>query len=168
MRILLAATLSIVALACSSSNKDDETNNKTVPVVDASVEPEPIEIDPAPDLSTPYKAVYHALLAAQIEDDAEAFEAYLVLVDPDQVNTDESKEAVRTVQWLRFRNQHDWYVRSGSKADYIMTRMIPAELTEETNEVRIFVRDLLHKNNAPVEIVLRRHGKQWRIVSNSM
>lgn len=168
MRIFLASILSIAALACSSSKKGDESNEKTVTGVDAAVEPEPVEIDPSPDLSTPYKAVYQALLAAQIEDDQEAFEAYLELVDPDQVNSAEAKEAVRTVQWLRFRTQHDWYVRSGSKADYIMTRMIPAEVTEETTEVRIFVRDLLHKNNAPVEIVLKRHGNEWRIVSNSM
>ena len=116
----------------------------------------------------PHKAIYQALLAAKIDNEEQAFAAYLALVHPDEVDSDEARETLRQEQWLRFRKQHDWYVRSGSQADYIMTKVIPAELTDETTEVRIFVRDLVHKDNAPVEIVLRRHGKQWRIVSNSM
>ena len=166
MRILLASVLSIVALSCSSSSKNAEP--KVSPVVDASVIPEPFEVDPAPDLSTPYKAIYQALLAAKIDDEEEAFVAYLALVHPDEVTSDEARETLRQEQWVRFREQHDWYVRSGSPADYIITKMVPAELTDETVAVRIFLRDLLHKDNAAVEIVHRRHGKQWRIVSNSM
>ena len=166
MRIFLASILSIVALSCSSSSKNAEP--KPRPVIEAAVTPEPVEVDPAPDLSTPHKAVYQALIAARIDNEEEAFAAYLLLVHPDEVTSDEARETLRQEQWSRFRKQHDWYVRSGSQADYIMTRIVPAELTDETTEVRIFVRDLVHKDNAPVEIVLRRHGKQWRIVSNSM
>ena len=176
MRIFLASILSIVALSCSSAPKDDAPKERE-PVVDASVTPDPVEaavtpdpveVDPGPDLSTPYKAVYHALLSAQMANEEDAFQAYLAVVHPDAVATDEAKETLRQEQWLRFRKQHDRYIRSGSRADYIMTKMVPAKLTEETDEVRIFVRDLVHKDNPAIEIVVKRHGKQWRIVSNSM
>jgi len=165
MRIFLASILSLVAVSCSSSQKNDEVNDPA-PVVDAAVAPEPIEVDPGPDLSTPYKAVYQALLAASIENEEDAFFAYLAVVHPDEIVNDEAKEMLRQEQWLRFREQHDWYVRSGSRADYILSKMVPAELTDDVNEVRLFLRDLVHKDNAPAEIVVRRDGKQWRIVAN--
>ena len=75
---------------------------------------------------------------------------------------------MRQGTWARFRKQHDWFVRTDSKADYIIAKMIPAKIEDDTDEVRIFVRDLVHKDNIPAEIVLRRHGKEWRIVANSM
>jgi hypothetical protein len=168
MRILFASILAVAAVACSSSQKNDEA---VQPVKEAAAKPEPtepVEVAAGPDLSTPYKAIYHALLAAQVENEDEAFQAYLAVVHPDEMGDDQSVETLRSEQWARFRKQANWYVRAESRADYIMTKMVPAQLSDDVVEVRIFVRDLVHNDNVPAEVLLRRHGDEWRIVSNSM
>jgi len=161
MRILLAMVLGLVLVGCGST-KDDVA---AVPEREAATAGEQTE---QVDLSTPEKAVYEALRVARMQDREEAFAAYLRLMHPDVVADKYAVEAVRHNVFKRFRQQHDWYVHGDSDADFVRVKRIPAVVTDEVTQVEIHVRDLLHKDNPPAVIVLRRHGKEWRIVQNGM
>lgn len=167
MRLLLVM-LPLVLVACSKRRVSDEP--PVVPAKEAAVAPEPVEVDQpvVVDLSTPEKVVYHALLAARIEDEEEAVQAYLRLVHPSVTKNEAALQQVRDVVFRRFRSQADWYVRSDSKADYVRVKRVPEVVTATVVEVEIHVRDLVHKDVAPAIVVVRRHGSEWRIVSNSM
>ena len=163
MKLFLAMALGLVLAGCGST-KEDEV--ESVPEREAATAGE--TADQAIDLSTPEKAVYQALLVARMEDQEEAFAAYLRILHPDVVADRLAVAAIRDNVFRRFRKQYDWYVYGDTEADFVRVKRIPAVITDEVSQVEIHVRDLLHKDNPPVVIVLRRQGNEWRIVQNGM
>ncbi|MHC4958800.1 MAG: hypothetical protein ACYTGN_10530 [Planctomycetota bacterium] len=168
MRFVVALTLALFATACSSSKVSRDTEAQQQPAAKQAAAAEPMSTGAALDLSTPEKVVYEILLAMQVEDQAEAFEAYVRLVHPDVLPNEAASAAMRTGVFARLRVQYSRYVHGESKADYVRVRRVPAELKGDVDQVEIHVRDLVQSDTTPAVIILRRYGEEWRIVSNSM
>ncbi len=114
----------------------------------------------APPADSPEAPIFAALKAALRDD----FAAYLDTVHPEHRATENERAARQKYEWARFRKQHTWYIEGTEDPAFVVVLRKP----DGPNIVRVFLRDLVHKERMPVPVKLKRSGGGWKIVVSSL
>ena len=128
---------------------------------------------------TPEAVVQAALVAALVEDEDKGFKAYLALIHPSRTGkrrgrsgrrgASKSVDRIRRYSWKRFRKQAPDYVLTESAGGFALVRTDPAQITQSTRMVRLFLAPINNEHRgAATPIRLERSGDGWLIVANSL
>lgn len=92
------------------------------------------------------------------------FEAYLALVLPELREGNAKKNRIKKSEWRRFRGHAQWYLKERRPITFVVAR----RQQDANNYVRLYLQDQKHKDRAPVPVRLKKQGKTWYLVTNSL
>ncbi len=128
-------------------------------------------IIPPPELlgerfRSPREVVEEAFRAALLDDEEEAFAAYIRLVAGSETMGDAAIRGVRDFSWRHFRRTAPDYLKERDPQSYVIGSVSPVELLPADRKVRIQIQ-AKSRNSAPLALVRVESG-EWRIEFNGL